>query len=219
MQRESLKRYRTAFTTIAIIIASIGVILPGYSYFTMFSPPFWDGSSIITAALAAFVIIYIFFLKPPTKVQNNSKNKPLIRKSAIAICLSMVFLIFYLALLAYCTVVESDTKNRYQIGFGKWERGLTDEGKDVKKSHPEQTVDDWMANDALFRRNGPAKIWTIESIIISGVCMIIIFLITFVSWTYGWSLLAKHIALGRGNILLPEQVNPDNASANNNNPA
>lgn len=107
-------------------------------------------------------------------------------------------LLFYLVLLQMTTVVSPPVggeEARFQIGFGKWEPFLTDEGKEVKRISPNSTTQDWMLDDGLFRPGGPEVIWKPWAIYFAGALTLISFILTFVLWTLGWALLAKQKSL------------------------
>lgn len=196
MSNISLKKYISAFKSFRGVLAGIGVLIPGYYYFTSYAPPLLNESSLLTAALAFATVIITYHYEPPQRYSRNNKLPPLVKLAKNVLIVSVVLLIVYLVLLRICTTVDRRDNKRYQIGFYKYEWSLTDEGVDVKTLHPNETPQDWMMDDALFRPGGPNVIWKSETIILSGIIMIVIFMCTFVLWTFGWALLAKQKTIG-----------------------
>lgn len=120
---------------------------------------------------------------------------PLIRLAVRVLSTSVFLLILYLLLLSVCTVVAPGGKERFQTGFDKFEWSLTDEGRQIKADHPNETTQDWLLDDALFRPGGPNVIWKTWTIIVSGVVMVATFIFAFILWSFGWALLAKQRSL------------------------
>ncbi len=152
-----------------------------------------DRGGILTAAFAVATVIITYYYSPRSA---SGRRLPSLVKLAMKVLIaSVILLVLYLVLLRLCTVVSPDNTARFQTGFDKFEWSLTDEGKRVKAKSPNATVQDWMLDDALFREGGPDVLWKSWTIYLSGVLTTIIFILTFVLWTFGWSLLAKQKAL------------------------
>ncbi len=186
-------KYLNGFTIISGLLTSIGVIIPAFSYWGLYYPPLIKASALITA-IAGFVVIVIYFYRTPEDTSATERLPPLIKQAVVALFLSVVLLIGYLALFDICTVADPTGQELYQIGFGKSEWGLTDEGKRVKAKYPNSTAQDWMTDGALFKSDGPKVIWTTWSIVLFGIILTIFFLGAFVLWTLGWALIAKQFA-------------------------
>jgi hypothetical protein len=195
MTSPSFREYLSGFKFAKSIVAGIGVLLPGLSYFTSYPPPLLDETAILTSALAALTVIITYYYNPQGPSDSGHGLPPLVKLARKALLFSLILLVLYLLLLPLCTVVAPGTRNRFQIGFGKASWSLTDEGKRVKAQHPNETVQDWMEDDALFRPGGPDVIWKTWTISLFGVVMIVTFILAFILWTFVWSLLAKQRAI------------------------
>ena len=168
----------------------IGALIPGLAYFTQWTPPLLKEASLFTAALAAAVVIITYFYKPRNR--RSKKLLPTSIKLAMKIFLvTFVCLILYITCFRLCTVEDPRGESRYQIGFGKFDWSLTDEGRQWKKNNPTQSTKDWLLSAAAFKDDGPELFWQPWSIILAGVLMIVLFMLTFLSWTFAWALLAK----------------------------
>jgi len=96
-------------------------------------------------------------------------------------------------LLRYCTVLEPQSyKERFQVGFWKCDRSLTEVGLHLKRNIPSATLVDWMLIEGAFRPGGPEIIWNPWSIINAGILALLTYMAGFVLWTTGFSLLGKH---------------------------
>lgn len=193
MPKLSFSQYLSALKSINGILASIGILVPAFSYFTTFPPPFLYGSSVLTAAFAVATVIITYYYSP--RARTGQRLPPLASLAMKVLIISVVLLILYLVLLRLCTVVTPENTARFQIGFDKFEWSLTDEGKKVKAKNPNATTQDWMLDDALFRSGGADVLWESWTIYLSGILIVIIFIFTFVLWTFGWALLAKQKAI------------------------
>ena len=104
-----------------------------------------------------------------------------------------ICLVIYSILLRGCTILEPQThKYRFQIGFGKCDWSLTKTGLARKQAKPDATVLHWMLEEGAFTQGGPSIIWKGWSIVLSGVLMLLTYFSTFILWTIGFALLAKH---------------------------
>jgi len=191
MPKPTFKDYLSAFRSINGILAGIGVLVPAFSIFTIYSPPFFKGASLLTTAIAAIIIIVTFYYDPSPKKNPRAKFPYLVRLSLIAFAIFFVLLIVYFVLFDLCTVETPGGTERFQIGFGQYDWGLTNTGLEVKAKFPDKTPQYWMMYGAWFRSGGPNVLWKTWTIYLSGIIMILVFVLTFVLWTFGWALLAK----------------------------
>ncbi|MDH5415063.1 MAG: hypothetical protein OEW87_13085 [Flavobacteriaceae bacterium] len=174
------------------IAGSLGVLVPGYAFFTSYPPPLFPEISIVISALSILIIIAAFRYKP--KQIAETYGLPLFVKIAIILIVAaLVILVFYVIFLQNWTVLDPQSSEvRFQIGFGKCSCGLTEAGLMLKEKFPNETVRDWMLREAAFRSNGPNIIWKSCAINAAGIILILIYLLGFILWTSGFSLLARH---------------------------
>lgn len=191
----SFKKYLEAFNSIKGLGASVGVLLPGFVFFTKYAPPLFPGITLLTTAFATATIIITYYYSLPAQRSSHSQRLPPVLKMALkALIASIVLLIFYLVLLDLCTVLVPATTKRMQIGFDRFDWSLTAYGKQVKAEKPLATPQQWLWDEA-FGTDAPKLIWTSWSIYLSGIGMLVVFMFAFVLWTFGWSLIAKQRAI------------------------
>lgn len=167
------------------IAAGSGTFIPAFSYFTTYVPPLFPEIGIIIGAISGAILFSV--------LQNvNIKKLKFSLSPSIIICISIVLIVAYSVSLNYLTVIEpSKYKSRFQIGFGKFDWSLTEIGLSWKSSFPNETIENWMLNEAAFRPRGPEIIWKAWTIYIAGIYLIILYFLGFVFWTYGFCLLVK----------------------------
>lgn len=191
----SFKKYLAAFNSIKGLVASVGVLLPGFIYFTKYPPPLFPGITLLTAAFATATILITYYYPAPTHSSFPAKRLPPILNLALkAFLLSIVLLVIYVVLLDLCTVLVPGTTERMQIGFYKFNWSLTDYGRQVKATKPFATPQQWLWDEA-YGIDAPKLLWRLWSIYLSGILMIVVFISAFVFWTFAWSLVAKEKAL------------------------
>ncbi|MBV9963754.1 MAG: hypothetical protein JO072_16045 [Parafilimonas sp.] len=167
------------------IVASLGSIIPGYSFYTLYSPPLFKGITLITSALCLAFLVFAL-------VQKNPANKQLVKKGLRLMLLSFVILIAYLLLFKYTTA--SYNENVIQAGFGRSEWSLTEGGKNVVKAGNCNIEDnETLLLCAGFSEKKVTKIWKYWTVISAGLLLIFMFVIASALWTYSWALLAKSI--------------------------
>lgn len=187
-----MNNYLKAFKSIWGVGAIIGTLIPAYSFFAELDPPLLLGAGLITSALAAATVVLTYYYNP-VHSHPNSRLPILVKLSIKAFLGFVILLVIYLVLLQWCTVVDPQTeKIRFQIGFGMADWSLTEKGHQWKAAHPDQNIQDWMLRMGAFRDKGPEIIWKPWTIYLSGSLMVLTFISTFVLWTLGWALLAKH---------------------------
>jgi hypothetical protein len=189
--------YFSAFKWIKGICAGVGVTIQAFSFFTHYAPPLFEAASLLTTAIAGSVIILTYYYEPRV-VPPDTKEQKLVRHARNVLIVAVALLVVYMVMLKVCTVADppNNPEVRYQIGFWTFGWSLNDDGKYLKQRHPESTPRELMDYAVAFSNDGPAKVWTLQAILASGVSMIIVFVFTFVLWVFGWSLLAKRKALG-----------------------
>lgn len=192
----TIASYAEAFKGKNGVFAGVGVAVPGLSFFTLYAPPLFEGASILTTAIAGAVIILTYYYEPRV-VPPDTIEKKLVRRARNVIVIALLLLGVYMMMLKICTVADPPAKpiTRYQIGFWTWDWSLNDDGKFLSKQRPGSTPHELMDYGVAFSKDGPAKVWKFWTILLAGTLMILIFLLTFVLWVFGWSLLAKRKAL------------------------
>lgn len=107
---------------------------------------------------------------------------------------AIILLFIYVIVLDLCTVKKSNTNDRIQIGFGRFDWSLTEYGKKVKAEDPMSLPQDWLLDES-FKAGVAKRFWLTWSIYLSGTLLIVVFVLAFISWTFGWSLIAKQKAI------------------------
>lgn len=183
MASVDFKKYVDSLKSIYGLTGGIGVLIPGMTYFTNYPPPILPAISLFTAmvALATIFLTYFFNLKA-------NKTKKILLLSFAA---SILILISYFVLFGMTTIQDPQGKQVYQIGFHKCDWSLTQEGRAVKKNYPMKTIEEWMLQDALFKRGGPEILWKNWTIETAGVLLAVLFLFSFVLWVFAWGIVAK----------------------------
>jgi len=185
-------KYASAFKWLRGTCTGLGVATPAFSFFTHYAPPLFEAASLLTAAIAGAVILLTYYYEPRV-VAPDTKAKKLVRSARTVLIIAVSLLIVYMILLSICTVAEPPLKpsTRYQTGVWTFGWSLNEDGKYLMEEHPGATPRELLDYAAAFAPEGPAKIWKIWSILVSGLSMILIFLVAFVLWVFGWALLAK----------------------------
>lgn len=189
MPQSRLTDYLAAFKSFRGILGSVGVLIPGFSYFTSYAPPFLDWSSLLAAACAAAIIIITYYW--PLLDEAGQRLPSAVRLARNVFVASVFLLIVYMILLRLCTVVDPTGNSRFQIGFGRMDWSLTADGQAWKAEHPTQTAEEWMLSAGAFKPGGPELIWKTWTVYTSGILMVLIFVSAFALWNLCWSLLAK----------------------------
>ncbi len=163
------------------LIASLGAIVPGYTFFTNNCPPLFAHISIITSALAVAVIISV----------SQSQRQLSSRKSISILILAFLIVIGYMIFLDFSTIEIDDTQ-RWQIGFGTMDFGLTPVGQKMIAGDqcPGSNYEDILMC-AGFMRENIELIWKRDMVYLAGTTLIILFTLSSLLWTYGWVHLAK----------------------------
>jgi hypothetical protein len=186
------KKGKNIKTSLKWFCSGAGAFVPGYTFFTTYSPPFFPGISILTGVLSAAMIYITSTYNPPTETRARSFEK-LIRFSMLFLITAFILLSIYVILLRFCTVLEPQSyEQRFQVGFYKFDFSLTEVGLNLKHKTPSAPIEDWILSEGAFRPGGPEIIWRPWSITIAGLLLVFIYMLGFVLWTVGFSLLAKH---------------------------
>jgi len=162
---------------------SAGLAIPAASsFFKAYVPPLFPPIGFTVAPVGAAIILAVWLTSGAVKL----------RRAIVLIATGVVLISAYLLLLSAWTVVDPQTTDhRYQIGFRKWQPGLTDVGLSELQDHRDERVEDWMLNETAYSDDGPAKIWKEWTILTAGSALLAAYLLGFVSWAVGFALLAK----------------------------
>jgi hypothetical protein len=192
-----LKRLFNVLKSWQGLVGSMGSIVPALTFFSSVTPPLLTGASVFSAALALAILLSVF-QRATNSPKAKTNPRPLWWGAIGALALSVAILVLYLGLLKVCTATgapEGGSPHRFQIGFGKWENGLTQEGKAVRRASPSGAVEQWMLDDGLFSEDGPRVLWKTWTIYTAGTVLALSFVLVFCLWSAGWSLLAAVHAL------------------------
>lgn len=193
MAKLTFKKYLSAFNSVRGLLASVGVLVPGFTYFTKYGPPFGE-IALLTAAFATATMFIAYYYTPSQSSGATQKLPPLIKTALKVLIISVVLLILYLILIDLCTVQIPGINKRVQIGFDKFDWSLTEYGKQVKAKNPVALPQEWLSDES-FESGVAKRFWQTWSIYLAGVLMIVVFIFAFVLWAFGWSLIAKQKAI------------------------
>jgi hypothetical protein len=105
-------------------------------------------------------------------------------------------LIAYLVLLRVCTTLDPrEGKQRFQIGFNRYEWSLSEEGRKLKAAHPGVSMREFMLFGRAYSDERIEVFWKPWTVYLAGVLTILVFMFTFVLWNFGWALIVKQKAL------------------------
>lgn len=191
----NFQNYLAGFKSTMGVFAGVGAVVPGFAYFTSFAPPFGE-IALLTAAFAVATIFITYYYSPSESNESPHRLPPIIRLAMKVLIASFLLLILYLIALDMCSVQIAGTNKRVQIGFDRFDWSLTEYGKQTRNADANAQPKDWIAEEGF--KGGVAKLfWQPWSIYLSGALLILLFTITFVLWTFGWSLIAKENAISR----------------------
>jgi hypothetical protein len=194
MTKSGFQKYLDSFKSIKGLGASIGVLVPGFVYFTKYAPPYFPGITLLTTAFATATVVITYYYSP-SLAKSSTRTLPPILKSAIKAFVASILLLFvYTILLDLCTVVVPGTTQRMQIGFGRFDWSLTAYGQQVKTTKPLAPPQQWLWDES-FETDAPKLIWASWTIHLAGILMTLVFMFAFVLWTFAWSLIAKQKAI------------------------
>lgn len=189
--------YLKGFKSISGVLIGAGTLIPAIAYFTKYSPPFLEESSLLTAAIAAATIIFAFYYTPKhRRGASAAKVPPAVKLAFKLLGAAFLLFIFYLVCLKVTTVLDPrEEKQRFQVGFSRYEWSLSDEGRKINNSHPEVSMQEFMLYGRAYSNDRIEVIWKPWTVYLAGILTILIFMFTFVSWNLGWAFIAKQQAL------------------------
>lgn len=191
MSEPSFSAYLGALKSTAGLMAGVGAIVPAVLGFQKLAPPFLSPVIWLVPALATAIIFGVYYFRFRDAVRDE-RMPPLVKNGLRALGGSIVLLVTYLILVRFTTTIDPLGEERYQIGFGKARWGLTEFAQAHK--NPTNSVREWMLQGAYYREDGPEVLWTTTAILSAGVLLTLVFMATFIGWSMGWAMLAKHHA-------------------------
>lgn len=173
------------------IAASIGVIIPGFSFFNNYAPPLFKGIAIVVSSLSVAVIVVIAN-KDSAKKNLNAVAKQFNSHAIKLLSVSFVFTVLYLFLIDFTTIVPEDFKEeRWQVGFDLQPWSLTPLANQLMKDNSCNQNKETLLSCAAVQKENVQFLWTRPSIYGAGLLLIILFTATSLCWSAGWTFLAK----------------------------
>jgi hypothetical protein len=191
LDQPSFGSYLGALKSATGLMAGIGAIVPAVLAFQQLAPPFLSSVPWLVPALATATVFGIYHFRF-RRGRVHARMPALVKRGLQILASAVILLLLYLTLLHFTTSMDPAGEERYQIGFGKARWGLTDYAKERKKMSDPVAI--WMLQGAYYRPNGPEKLWKPVAIYSAGGVLTIVFMGTFILWSMGWALLAKHHA-------------------------
>ncbi len=173
------------------IAASIGVIVPGFSFFNNFAPPLFKGIAIIVSALSVAVIV-IIANKDDGRKSVNTIIKQFTGRAMKLLSVSFVLILLYLFLIDFTTIVpEEFPEERWQVGFDLQSSGLTPLALELMKDNSCNQNKQTLLSCAGIQKESVGLLWTRVSVYCAGLLLIVLFTIASLCWSAGWTFLAK----------------------------
>lgn len=173
------------------IAASIGVIIPGFSFFNNYAPPLFTGIAILTVALSVAVIVIIVNNDDQIKSTKTVVKKHT-SKSIKFLASSFVLILMYLMLMDFTTIVPEDfPEERWQVGFDMEQWSLTPLANSMLLDNSCNQNKEALLSCASVQKENVFLIWTKLSVYSAGLILILIFTTASLLWSAGWTYLAK----------------------------
>jgi hypothetical protein len=197
----SLDSYLSKYKSVVQGTTWISELIPGFAWWLNYAPPqFPAATSLITSGLGLALVLATYLVPIKAERQGASAATESGRarvagsRGRSLIIGSVAVLLVYILLMNLTTVVPPGRSgHRFQIGFGRLDFSLTQDGRDWHKQNPEQTTVDWMMSKALFREGGPEVLWETWAIYLASGLLMLCFSSSFVLWVGGWSLIVRHL--------------------------
>lgn len=194
MSTLTFERYLHGFKSVSGVLASVGTLIPAIAYFTKYSPPFLRESSLLTSAIAGAVVIFAYYYTP--KKRASSGTAPLVNLARKLLIIAFALFVVYLVFLRICTVLDPrEGKQRFQVGFDRYEWSLSEEGKKLNTAYPNVSKREFMLLGRAYSDERIEVLWKPWTVYLAGVLTILMFVFPFVLWNFGWALIAKQKAL------------------------
>lgn len=184
-----MKEFINKLKTFYGLAGSISVVLPGLSFFFLYSPPLFDQISILVSALA------VAFLWMGFKTGKETETDLILKKALQYIVGGFILTIFYLVLLDATSIAIGNSKQttHYQIGYGMSKWSMTPDGLSLSQIKP-----CGQSKLELLRCKGATKehvydLWKKWTINFFGVVNILLFSCASLFWAFGWGKLMKTV--------------------------
>ena len=187
---ESFRTYIKRFKSLSGLATGLGVAAPVAASLIDATPPLFSQLRWFAPAIAAAGVIIAYYYEAPVDSESTALP-PNVRLARRLLILTAIAFVAYLFVLQATTLSDSRGEQRFQIGFGRAGWSLTPEGRAWKAGHPTQTIEEWMLSFGAFRPGGSTLIWEEWSIWTAGFTGVVLYLGTFLMWTFAWALLAK----------------------------
>ena len=168
--------------------ASLGSIIPAIGFFTSTAPPSFPQIGLVTSAVGAAIIYAVKRSRSP----RPSHEFAMVRNAMRLLALAILLMVAYAALFNISTVSDPQKHRRFQVGFGTARWTLNEPaGIDCmnRYSNDERSC---MLSEGAFAEGGAEKIWKPWSIVAAAALLIVLYFCAFATWTWAFSLLAKH---------------------------
>jgi hypothetical protein len=173
--------------------AGTGVGVPALTFFENYTPPLFPQVGLLLTALSGALLYVLTTGSPKAGFASVKTLKRLSRQAVIWIGVALVFMIVYVLLLHYCTVMDPQKGTvRFQIGFGTAPWSLTESGRKLALALSNPSPDDLMMAEGAYVPGGPETIWSAWSTLVAGMALILSYMAAFIAWTTGFGLLIRH---------------------------
>lgn len=183
---------RRSLKYLSLLGGSLGSILPGAAYFLDHGPPLFQPLSLLTSGIGVVALV--------VGVHSKRPRGEGFATAGWLVSLAMLALVGYEIARPQLTVSVPPPRAgpTIQIGFGLEDWSLSEIGKAKLKlaaaSSPIDSVRKFAMAAGVF--GDPDLVWTLwkrETVMLAGSILVLLFLGGFVSWTYGFGVLAASI--------------------------
>jgi orotate phosphoribosyltransferase len=193
---QGAKRLESRLSAISWILAIAQATFPGATYFLEIAPPFFPTLSLLTAALTIVVFLW--------SCQTEANGSNLLRRGTVFVVGSIAALVIYLLLLGYTSVAPPIGREGPRIQIGFYMFVLTDKARDLMRDLPtsDPPVEIHTPNDllnAIGVWGGAGRVdelWPIWTVLISGVVLVVLFVLACGLWSYGLGILLAYFNSG-----------------------
>jgi len=180
------------------IPTGIGFVSPVIiDFFPVYAPPFLPLSLIYVViegiVVAAVIVVYFY---NPKQTTSTGRIPPLVKLTVKLFFIAVVLWIAYIMWLRVCTTLDPrDGKQRFQIGFDRYDWSLTEKGRMLKVAYPNVSLCEFMLSGCAYSDDKIEVIWKPWTIRLGGVLTILIFMLAFILWSFACALLARQKAI------------------------
>lgn len=168
-------------------VGSLGVLLPGFTFFIGNAPPLFDKIGILVSAISAAFLWFGYNTK-------SSDKNTIFHVALKYIIASFILIVAYLWMLDKTSVeftsYETNKSVRYQVGYNIASWNLTTTADSLKKAYKITSNEELFKECQVLKENIP-KIWKPFWVDFFGVINILLFCFCSILWSYGWGMLVK----------------------------